>query len=162
VRRPLAILGLAFVSTFWMIAIVTAPRWATGESRVGSVASALVYIAGSIICHQRPDRSFHYEGVQLPVCARCTGVYTGAMTGVLAWAATAGVGRKPRSPAKRFTRLHIVRFAVIVAAVPTIASLVTSWVGWWEPDHVVRATLAIPLGAVVGACVAAVGAGDMR
>lgn len=29
------------------------------------------------ICHRKPERSFFYKGHQFPVCARCTGFYTG-------------------------------------------------------------------------------------
>ena len=28
-------------------------------------------------CHQLPDRSFHICGFQLPLCARCTGIFLG-------------------------------------------------------------------------------------
>ena len=28
-----------------------------------------------MICHRRPERSFHIRGFQFPVCARCTGFY---------------------------------------------------------------------------------------
>lgn len=28
-------------------------------------------------CHQLPERSFFYKGMQFPVCARCTGVLLG-------------------------------------------------------------------------------------
>ena len=28
-------------------------------------------------CHQLSDRSFHYKGMQLPVCARCLGILLG-------------------------------------------------------------------------------------
>lgn len=28
-------------------------------------------------CHQKPERSFFIAGYQMPVCARCTGVFTG-------------------------------------------------------------------------------------
>src|SRR5882762_6843024 len=37
-----------------------------------------VYGAGSFICHQLPERSFHSWAAQWPVCARCTGIYFGA------------------------------------------------------------------------------------
>ena len=30
-----------------------------------------------ILCHRIPERSFHYKNHQFPVCARCTGFYTG-------------------------------------------------------------------------------------
>ncbi len=29
------------------------------------------------MCHRRPDRTFSYKGRYFPVCARCTGFYTG-------------------------------------------------------------------------------------
>lgn len=29
------------------------------------------------ICHRIPERSFHIKGYQFPVCARCTGFYSG-------------------------------------------------------------------------------------
>lgn len=31
------------------------------------------------ICHRKPERSFHIHGHQFPVCARCTGFYTGLL-----------------------------------------------------------------------------------
>lgn len=32
---------------------------------------------GKYFCHQIPERSFFIKGHQFPVCARCTGFYTG-------------------------------------------------------------------------------------
>ena len=29
------------------------------------------------VCHRKPERSFFIKGHQFPVCARCTGFYTG-------------------------------------------------------------------------------------
>ena len=34
-------------------------------------------------CHQRADRSFYYKGKKFPVCARCTGIISGAVLAVL-------------------------------------------------------------------------------
>jgi len=45
----------------------------------------LIFAVGSLICHQRPDRSFFVDGHQLPVCARCTGLYlSGAIVAAVA------------------------------------------------------------------------------
>lgn len=30
-----------------------------------------------LLCHRLPERSFHFKNHQFPVCARCTGFYTG-------------------------------------------------------------------------------------
>ncbi|MBO3800383.1 MAG: DUF2085 domain-containing protein [Candidatus Brockarchaeota archaeon] len=36
---------------------------------------------GSLVCHQRPDRTLWIGGNYLPVCARCTGAYLGLLLG---------------------------------------------------------------------------------
>jgi uncharacterized membrane protein len=38
-------------------------------------------VVGSAICGRIPDHSFHIAGRQLPMCARCTGTFTGALLG---------------------------------------------------------------------------------
>ncbi len=38
---------------------------------------------GFAICHQLPERSFVIDGHQLPLCARCTGMYLGLLIGTL-------------------------------------------------------------------------------
>jgi uncharacterized membrane protein len=38
-------------------------------------------VVGSAICGRIPDHSFHIAGRQLPLCARCTGTFTGALLG---------------------------------------------------------------------------------
>lgn len=34
---------------------------------------------GAAVCHQFPDHSYQIAGVPLPLCARCTGLYLGAL-----------------------------------------------------------------------------------
>lgn len=38
---------------------------------------------GSLVCHQLPDRTIQIGGQLLPLCFRCTGIYTGFLIGVL-------------------------------------------------------------------------------
>ncbi len=38
---------------------------------------------GYAICHQIPARTFHIDGQPLPLCARCTGIYLGALMGIV-------------------------------------------------------------------------------
>lgn len=35
------------------------------------------------ICHRKPERSFHIKNHQFPVCARCTGFYTGLLAYII-------------------------------------------------------------------------------
>jgi uncharacterized membrane protein len=121
----------------WLLLVVASPM-AARRGQGGWLAAA-VYQAGSLICHQRPERSFHLDGVQLPVCARCFGLYaSGALGLVLAWM------RRGRFPAAR------VRAALALAAVPVAATVGLEWIGAIETTNVFRMLTAVPLGVVGG------------
>jgi uncharacterized membrane protein len=122
-------------------------------ARIEPHFASLVYVAGSIVCHQIPERSFHMAGFQLPVCARCTALYAGAAIGVIVWA----VWRPAPFQSPRWARR-----AVIAAAAPTLITAATAFMGLWDPDNGVRAALAVPLGMTVSAVVMAVLAGELR
>jgi uncharacterized membrane protein len=154
-RRPISLLALALVTTVWSAALLAAP------SPERPRFSALVYTAGSLICHQRPERSFHRGGAQYPVCARCLGLYVGAVAGVLGWVVCTGVGTRPR-PRPRILSPDAARRLLIVAGMPTILTLITGFLGWWDANNVIRAVLAFPFGGVIAAVVTAVAAGDLR
>jgi uncharacterized membrane protein len=156
VSRLVALVALLVITLLWSAALIAAPR-----PLVPSV-SALTYTAGSLICHQRPERSFHYQGAQYPVCARCLGLYTGASGGVLLWTAVSGFGRFPRARAARLTHPGLVKRVLIFAAAPTAVTVAAAWSGAWDAGNVVRAAVAIPLGATIAAVIAAVAARDLR
>jgi hypothetical protein len=42
-----------------------------------------LYLAFAAVCHQSPDRCFHFYGLPLAVCARCLGIYAGALAAAL-------------------------------------------------------------------------------
>lgn len=122
------------------------------------LATAFIYAAGALICHQRPERSFFVAGQQLPVCARCTGLYVGGAAMFLAWWGWKLVTR--RAPIQ-FTAATALR-AVAAAGVPTVVSWTSGVLGVWDGSNLVRAVLAIPLGLAAGAVVAAVSTKDLR
>jgi uncharacterized membrane protein len=119
---------------------------------------AFIFSIGSVICHQRPERSFFLDGHQLPVCARCTGLYLSGALGLIGWiGVNAARGWRPRAiDPRRAARL------IVIAAIPTAVSLASGAIGLWDGSNVTRALLAIPLGASAGAIVAAVGTKDLR
>jgi hypothetical protein len=130
---------LTVMSCGWAVLILAAPYLATRASPASTSfrGAAIPYLAGRFVCHQRPDRSFHVQGAQLPVCARCSGLYVGAPFG-----AVLGLRRRLRR-AERDVRLRLV---LVSTAAPTAvawaleaAGLVSF--GLWE-----RAALALPLG----------------
>jgi len=164
-RRSLVFIALAIIAFVWIAALVWAPTPAAGvadgwRSRA-AYASALVYVAGSYICHQRPERSFHRGAAQLPVCARCFGLYAGGLFGVLAWAGFAGIGSAASTRAIRILQSRRLRLVLISAALPTMISLAVTWLGWWDVPNAPRAVSALPLGSAIGALVAAFAAGDL-
>jgi uncharacterized membrane protein len=143
--------ALAVGASLWALAIGTAPLLA---AKTG-LGAALIYAAGSLICHQLPDRSFHVGEAQLPVCARCAGLYVGAAIGALAWAMTAGRRRHslPRVPAL---------IALAIAGAPTALTYTTALLGVFDPPNLWRAGLAVPLGAAAGVVVGAVASGHLK
>lgn len=42
-------------------------------------------LGGRIGCHQKPERSLYLKGYQMPVCARCTGVFIGYMISAISF-----------------------------------------------------------------------------
>jgi uncharacterized membrane protein len=165
-RRPLAFTILAITTSVWLAALLWAPTPGAGVAdawRSRAVyASALVYVAGSYVCHQRPERSFHRAGAQLPVCARCVGLYAGGLFGILAWAGFAGIGTTIAPRAMRILQSRQLRLALTLAAAPTMISLAVAWLGWWDAPNAPRAMSAVPLGSAIGTLLAAFAAGDLR
>jgi uncharacterized membrane protein len=132
---------LAAASLVWLISIVAAP-YVLAHGSSGSLLAPAVYLAGRTVCHQRPERSFHPWGVQMPVCARCFGLYASAPLGAaLALFATGlGLARRPLGPARA-------RRVLFLAAIPTAVTVLVQWAGLAYPSSTIRALAAIPLGA---------------
>lgn len=148
-RRRAAILTCA-VACLWAVLVVAAPWLAASGSRAGLVLAAGSYAAGALLCHQRAVRSFHAAGAQLPVCARCTGLYVSGALGLLA-GVTLGVRRDPLARAARRIEWRVV---LVAAALPTLATLAAEWVGVWAVPSVWRAAAALPAGWACGAFLA--------
>ena len=122
-------------AVIWLALLLVAPLFPR--------EAALLYQSASRICHQQPERSFHVAGVQLPVCARCFGLYASGAAGAIgAWL----VGRSRRgTPNPGQARLL---FAA--AALPTVATVAVEWLGLAQPSNLGRAIASLPLGAVAG------------
>ena len=129
----------------WAAALFAA-TWIASQphlARAVYLASAGVYVFASALCHQRPERSFQLWGSQMPVCARCAGIYLGAAVAVL-WSAARGLqpsaGRSPKGLALQ---------AIIVGSLPSAATLVYEWTTGIVPSNWTRAAAGFPLGLAV-------------
>jgi uncharacterized membrane protein len=113
------------------------------------------YQMGSVICHQRPERSFSLASVPLPVCARCTGIYAGAAAAAAIALLFGRVGRRGCGTAARWTDLatadsgRAARVALVAAAAPAALTLIYEWLTGRTPSNEIRAATGVLLGAVV-------------
>lgn len=121
----------------WFAAVLLAPLAIHSSHGILSHAAALVYAVGALVCHQRPERSYWLAGSQLPVCARCTGLYASA-----ALAAPFALAFGSAVPSWR------ARGVAFVAALPTLVTWSLEFAGLAHPSNTVRAIAALPLGAV--------------
>jgi uncharacterized membrane protein len=146
-----AALALLLAAVLWAVAVVTAPMLTRTASSFSPpvFASAVVYGLGSVVCHQRPDRSFQTGGLPWPVCARCAGLYLSAGAGALVavlwrprWLGMTVGGRGRGLP------------MLLSAAAPTAVSWVAERAGLIMSSNAVRAALAVPLGLAVAALMA--------
>ena len=140
--------------------LVVVPSAAAGKSAIHLPVTftAAVYLAGSTVCHQRAERSFHPGGIRMPVCARCFGLYVGATLGALValapWTVSGTRGRRVSTT--------VVRLVVIAAAVPTAIVWAVEWLGLMHPSAAVRAVLASPLGGAAAWAIVAMVAGEIE
>jgi uncharacterized membrane protein len=125
------------LSAAWVGVVIAAPV-------LPAWAGAVVYGFGSFICHQLPERSFHFAGYQLPVCARCLGIYAGVPAGIACAAMWSGHRTILDSGAKTVRRI------ALVLSVPTIVTVLLEAIGVWHTSNVTRALAGAPLGVFVG------------
>lgn len=90
------------------------------------------------VCHRIGERSFHFGGRQLPLCARCSGTYLGASVG-LAVLLARGRGRASRLPETRF--LAVLGLFVLLWAADGLNSYLSWFPGLphlYEPSNLLR------------------------
>jgi uncharacterized membrane protein len=141
---------LVLASIVWPV-LLGVTVWQRAEGRA-PLWTALVYAAGSRICHQKPERTFHSAGVPWPVCARCSGLYLAAPFGAL----VASWSLKRRTAARR--RL----LWLAVASLPTAVTLGVEWAGIAAPSNLMRALAALPVGAMIAFVLIRTAAGESK
>ena len=84
------------------------------------------------LCHQLPERSIFAGGLQLPVCARDTGIYLGFAFGLLAMALIARATRPTELP--RWPVLALIGLFIAAMGVDGV----TSYAGWRSTTNDIR------------------------
>ncbi len=128
---PAALCAIAGLTTLWVGLVLAAPV-------LPAWLAAFVYAVSSLVCHQLPERSLYWGPTQFAVCARCVGIYGGAVLAAVG-AVVAGSDRLIRLGPR-------VRVLLIAGAAPTAATVAAEFAGLWEPSHATRLVAGIPLG----------------
>ena len=133
-RRARAAWGAALaVAALLVGAIVAAPLL---RARGAVFLSAALYGGFRAACHQMPERSFYAAGFPLAVCARCFGLYAGALLGLALYPLARPLVRTDAPP----------RAWLFLAAVPTSVDFALGVLGVWENTHWSRFLTAALLG----------------
>lgn len=78
-------------------------------------------------CHGMPERCFTLEGVPMPICARCTGIYAGFLVGVLLMLAV-----------RKLHHLRLPAWLALVLVAPLFIDGVTQGIGLRESTNELR------------------------
>lgn len=133
--RPAPAIVLAGAA--WTALVVAAPV----------LAWPALYAAAHLVCHQLPDRSLQLAHGPMAVCARCLGLYAGAVIGGAAAIASTRRGSTVAGPRR-------VRTLLVAAAVPTVLTVAAEWLLGWPVGNAMRFAAALPLGAAAAWVVA--------
>lgn len=129
-----AVLLVTIAATLFTLVLVLAPVLSRSAPRfvLG------VRMVCSPLCHQEPSRTLYLGGGPVAVCARCTGLYTGGVFGLLVGGLLCS-WRHKAPPAL---------FFLLVA--PTLLDAVSPWFGLTGFANLPRAVISLPAGAACG------------
>ena len=107
---------------------------------------------GSAVCHQDPAHSFFVYGRQMPLCARCTGMYLGALLSLAFHFRQGKLGSLP--PRKMLIPLELFFLAFALDGMNSLAA--SLGLGWhlYETTNLTRLITGTGAGLVVGAVLA--------
>lgn len=130
------VVAIPLLALLWLGAVMAAPL-------LPALISAVVYAAGSLVCHQIPERSFHVGSSQMAVCGRCLGIYVGTAIGAVAAVAWRQPARVP------LLTSTLVRRVVAFAALPTVVTVTLETVRLWSTTNEGRALAGLPFGLAI-------------
>ena len=147
--RRFVTLGVGLLVGLWAVMLVATPYVLAHHPRgAGAVAAAAMYVVGGVVCHQQPTRSFYLWDTQMPVCARCSGLYGLAPLSIVL-ALRRGTRRARPERSRASWSIRAVRMVLLVATIPTVATVGAELAGFLQPTNLARAVSAVPLGVSV-------------
>lgn len=100
---------------------------------------------GYAVCHQLPSHSFFAGGEQLPLCARCTGIYLGFLVGVAGMALLGKLGATRLPPRPVVAVLVVAMVAMVFDGFNSLTTALPESIQAYQPTNLLR--LATGLGA---------------
>jgi uncharacterized membrane protein len=135
-QRPLIFWAVtaAIVVSLVSLILVAPLAAASGHNEIAGA----IYRGFSVLCHQRPDRSYFIDGHEFGVCSRCTGIYFGFALTLLAYPLLRSL-RTTTTPARKW---------LLLAALPLVIDFSLTFFGLWENTHTSRLVTGLLLGSV--------------
>jgi uncharacterized membrane protein len=105
---------------------------------------------GYAVCHRIDVRSFHLGDRPLPLCARCSGMYLGAMLG-LVYQSVFSRRRTGTPPLRVIIPLGLMALAFVVDGTNSFLHLIPGAPGIYEPTNTLRLFTGTGMGLVIAA-----------
>lgn len=118
-----------------VIAAVVFALWMVGTPP-GLMGKAVAI--GYAICHRIAARSFMIDGTQMPLCARCTGIYLGVITGLLVATARGRIKANRLPPLRVNLILALFVVAIGVDGLNSYIQLFPGTTGLYTPQNWLR------------------------
>lgn len=111
-------------------------------SAIWAIDMTILERMGGAVCHQLAARSFPWNGGTMPLCARCTGIYMGALfaLGFLLWKKRLA-GNRPYAKGQLFL--------TVCGILPMAADGFCSYAGFWESNAFLRVVTGSLMGAAL-------------
>lgn len=135
-QRPLVFWAVSAAIVVSLVSLIVVAPLAAASGH-GEIAGA-IYRGFSVLCHQRPDRSYFIDGHKLGVCSRCTGIYFGFALTLLAYPLLRSL-RTTTTPARKW---------LLLATLPLLIDFSLTFFGVWENTHTSRLLTGLLLGSV--------------
>ncbi|MEM6327077.1 MAG: DUF2085 domain-containing protein [Bacteroidota bacterium] len=128
-----------------VVALAFVPPFVDGVARMGLMHGF------SFVCHQIPERSFAVGGVQVALCHRCTGIFGGAVLGLLAAPFLVRLGTEVgRVVLRRVPPRRRAVALLLIALIPVTVDWALGATGLWANTMVSRVLTGTLLGATAG------------
>lgn len=115
--------------------------------QAGGALLAVTHAVGFSVCHQLLEHSLHMDRQQLPLCARCTGIYMGFLVGLMGLAVQ---GKLRASMLPSWPLVGILLGSFVLMGLDGFNSLLTFLFGapqWYQPTNLGRLATGTAAGA---------------